>query len=151
MSYKICADCSYPLLNWLLPSYIVASKQGELIYNECINDATNFVYEAFNRLRSRFTILSHAIDISYKITPQIIGACCIIHNICEKSGDAFLDEWQDDVLLDRYPQPEKIIDESEPDASALEQRETICEYLESTLFIDEVLCVDGKNVQLLIS
>ena len=54
---------------------------------------------AFGRLKARWRRLSKKIDMFVGNVPNIILACCILHNICEVHGDVFNDEWMEDLDL----------------------------------------------------
>ena len=52
---------------------------------------------AFGRLKARWRRLSKQNDMNVDNVPTVVGACCILHNICQINGDNFNDEWLDDV------------------------------------------------------
>lgn len=91
----------------------------------------NYADSVICRLRSRFLILSQMMDLSYKIVPQIIAACCIIHNICEKFEDPFLERWLTECndLLKKYPQPKSETKWDEPNHNTLLERDVIKNYV----------------------
>lgn len=72
-------------------------------------------------------------DLSYKVAPQLIAACCIIHNICERHGDPFLDEWLTESAdrLKRYPQPDMQDNWEKADVEILEERDILKDYVNS--------------------
>ena len=46
-------------------------------------------------------------DIS--LVPQVVTACCILHNLCEVHGDVFNDTWLEDPQLEQPPSSSLII------------------------------------------
>ena len=44
------------------------------------------VENAFGRLKARWRILKRQLDIHVQEVPFVIGACCILHNLCEETG-----------------------------------------------------------------
>ena len=64
---------------------------------------------AFGRLKACWRRLSKQIDIHIDNVPNIIIACCILHNMCEVHDDTFNKEWLQD-----FNNPE-----SEPDLDTI--------------------------------
>ncbi|CAB0032834.1 unnamed protein product, partial [Trichogramma brassicae] len=108
MSYKIISPKNGPSYPWLLNDYKPESTVEEAIFNRNLNDIRGYGDTVISRLRSRFPILCQMLDLSYKVVPQVIGACCVIHNICEVNDDPFFEEWllEADAMLRKYPQPD---------------------------------------------
>lgn len=59
---------------------------------------------AFGRLKARWRRLSKQIEMDIKNVPNVIAACCVLHNLCETHGDSFNEEWLQEV--DLMDQPE---------------------------------------------
>lgn len=55
--------------------------------------ARSVVDAAFMRLKGRWRCLLKKSDIDVSMMPKVVAACCVLHNICELQGDAFLPEW----------------------------------------------------------
>lgn len=55
-------------------------------FNIHLNSSRVNVEMAFGCLKSRWRILSKQSDIYYTFMPKIVGACCILHNLIEKSN-----------------------------------------------------------------
>lgn len=131
VSYKIVGPSSGPLYPWMLNDYTPVLTPQEAKFNEALQEVRNYADSVIARLRSRFLILSHMMDLSYKVAPQVIAACCIIHNICERGGDPFLEEWLSECAerTSRYPQPEMKEEWEEPDKETLEERDAFRDYI----------------------
>ncbi|XP_003428014.1 putative nuclease HARBI1 [Nasonia vitripennis] len=139
ISYKIIAPAPGPLYRWLLNSYDEETTKEETRFNNCLEEIRNYADSVISRLRSRFLILSHMMDLSYKVAPQVIAACCIIHNICERNGDTFLDEWLTESAdrLKRYPQPDMQEGWEKAEKVVLDERDILKDYVNS-LETDEI-------------
>uniref|UniRef100_A0A3Q3B3H0 Protein ANTAGONIST OF LIKE HETEROCHROMATIN PROTEIN 1 n=1 Tax=Kryptolebias marmoratus TaxID=37003 RepID=A0A3Q3B3H0_KRYMA len=55
--------------------------------------AHSVVDTAFVRLKGRWRCLLKKSDMNVSMMPRVVAACCVLHNICERRGDAFLPEW----------------------------------------------------------
>ena len=55
---------------------------------------------AFGRLMARWRRLNKKIDMHIDNVPNVILACCILHNVCEIHNDDFNEEWLDDEQPD---------------------------------------------------
>lgn len=44
---------------------------------------------AFGRLKGRWRCLGKRLDVDISTVPTIISACCTLHNLCEKHGEAY--------------------------------------------------------------
>lgn len=88
-------DSAYPLQTWLMkpfPHGSVTTRQ-ERTYNYRISRARIVVECAFGRLKGRWRRLMKKNDMDINNVPQVIVACCVLHNICEIHGDSFEDGW----------------------------------------------------------
>ena len=62
-------------------------------YNARLSRGRVIVEIAFGRLKSRWRRLSKQIDMDISNVPNVILACCALHNICEVHNDSFNDDW----------------------------------------------------------
>lgn len=101
----IIGDPAYPLKRNLLVAYKNNGRltQRQERFNNKLSAARSNIERAFALLKGRFRRLKyldmHRVD---KI-PQVIMACCVLHNICLNEGDLF--EMQPDLSVDTDSNP----------------------------------------------
>ena len=66
-------------------------------YNYRLSRARIVVENAFGRLKARWRQLLKQNDMSIENVPMVVTTCCILHNMCEKQGDAFDSDWLSDI------------------------------------------------------
>ena len=59
------------------------------VFQLSLSSSRIVVENAFGRLKARWRKLCKRNDMDIDNVPNVIAACCILHNICEKNGDAF--------------------------------------------------------------
>lgn len=95
-------DSAYPLRPWLMKCYSyddrLTASQAE--FNLCLNTARNVVERAFGILKARFRCLGKQIDMSVLNAPDLILACCCLHNFCIDNKEVVLQQWEDEAILD---------------------------------------------------
>ncbi|KAG6539022.1 protein ANTAGONIST OF LIKE HETEROCHROMATIN PROTEIN 1-like [Zingiber officinale] len=92
-AYWIVGGASYPLLDWLLVPYV----QGNLTwvqhtFNERAAAMTAVAREAFRRLKGRWGCLRQRTEVKLQDLPLVIGACCVLHNLCEMTREEMGEE-----------------------------------------------------------
>ena len=92
-------DSAYPLLSWLIKPYSISSSLSpqQKNFNYRLSQGCVVVEIAFGRLRARWQQLSKKIDMHIKHIPNVILACCVLHNVCVIHNDTFNEEWLQDV------------------------------------------------------
>ena len=92
----ILGDPAYPLLFWLMKAF---PDNGRLTSQQKLfNYHLRVVVEhAYGRLKGRWQCLLKRIDIDVRNVPELITACCTLHNICEVHGDSFNEDWLEGV------------------------------------------------------
>ncbi|KVH98380.1 Harbinger transposase-derived nuclease [Cynara cardunculus var. scolymus] len=80
----IVGGCGYPLMDWVLVPY----KQPHLTwtqhaFNEKIGEIQKVSKDAFARLKGRWSCLQKRTEMKLQDLPVVLGACCVLHNICE--------------------------------------------------------------------
>ena len=79
------ADSAYPLLPWLLKPFAsnisLTSKQNNFNYH--LSRARIVSENAFGRLKARWRRLIKQNEMNVTNVPNVVVACCILHNMCE--------------------------------------------------------------------
>ena len=52
---------------------------------------------AFGHLKALWRRLSKQNDMFMSNVPNLVAACCVLHNVCEIHSDVFNDEWLEDI------------------------------------------------------
>lgn len=85
---SIVGNAGYPLMDWVLVPY---AKQNltwtQHALNEKVEEVQNVAKEAFMRLKARWTCLQKRTEVKLQDLPVFLGACCVLHNICEKRNE----------------------------------------------------------------
>lgn len=93
---------SVPLKDWLLVPYPDSEDMSwmQRNFNERLGDALAVAKNAFTRLKARWRFLTKRTESKLGDLPTIFGACCVLHNICERQGEIFDVSWGQDVFDD---------------------------------------------------
>ncbi|EEE68297.1 hypothetical protein OsJ_26550 [Oryza sativa Japonica Group] len=96
---------SYPLTSWMLVPYAQPNLTwAQERLNARVADARAAAVGAFRRLRARWRCLRRRAEVKLPELPNMLGACCVLHNLCERSGgeldaDLLHDELVDDGVV----------------------------------------------------
>ncbi|KAK8531743.1 hypothetical protein V6N13_131102 [Hibiscus sabdariffa] len=97
----IVGNSGYPLMDWLLVPYthpnLTWAQHG---FNEKIGEVQNVAKEAFARLKGRWTCLQKRTEVKLQELPMVLGACCVLHNICEMNNEEMDPELQFELFDD---------------------------------------------------
>lgn len=88
-------DAAYPLKKWLMKGFTEHHEptREEARYTYSLSSARMVVENAFVRLKGRWRCLTKRNEIELSAMPNVVAACCILHNVCEMQKDDFLPEW----------------------------------------------------------
>lgn len=91
-SYHMIGDSAFPLREYLLVPYkdYGSLSAVEVHYNRRHSKTRMVIENAFGLLKSRFRILNH-VNCHLKLVPELITACCVLHNICIAMNDNGID------------------------------------------------------------
>ncbi|KAF3335429.1 nuclease HARBI1 [Carex littledalei] len=79
---------SYPLMDWVLVPYDHQNLTWtQHAFNEKIGELTRIAKEAFTQLKSRWSCLQKRTEVKLQDLPVVLGACCVLHNICQMRGE----------------------------------------------------------------
>ncbi|WCJ29415.1 hypothetical protein M5689_011054 [Euphorbia peplus] len=80
----IVGSSGYPLMDWVLVPYTQQHLTWtQHAFNEKIADVQKVAKDAFTRLKGRWSCLQKRTEVKLQDLPVVLGACCVLHNICE--------------------------------------------------------------------
>lgn len=80
----IVGNSGFPLMDWLLVPYTHQNLTWtQHAFNEKIEEVGGVAKEAFMRLKARWSCLQKRTEMKLQDLPVVLGACCVLHNICE--------------------------------------------------------------------
>lgn len=85
-------DPAYPLLPYCMKEFASPNNNKEVIFNDMLRSARNPIECAFGRLKARWQILNKRIDLGLVSVPNLVYACFVLHNFCERHGVSLEDE-----------------------------------------------------------
>ncbi|XP_027355760.1 protein ALP1-like [Abrus precatorius] len=78
----------YPLLDWVLVPYTQKNLTWtQHAFNEKIGEVQTVAKDAFGRLKGRWCCLQKRTEVKLQDLPVVLGACCVLHNICELKNE----------------------------------------------------------------
>ncbi|KAJ7955920.1 Harbinger transposase-derived nuclease [Quillaja saponaria] len=84
----IVGNSGYPLMDGILVPYTHQNLTWtQHAFNEKIGDVQRIAKEAFARLKARWSCLQKRTEVKLQDLPVVLGACCVLHNICEMSNE----------------------------------------------------------------
>ncbi|KAL1532588.1 protein ALP1-like [Salvia divinorum] len=115
----------YPLTDWVLVPYTQQNLTWtQHAFNEKIGEVSGAARGAFARLKGRWGCLQKRTEVKLQDLPVVLGACCVLHNICEMRGES-LDPELEFELVDDEMVPEIGI----RSAAAMKARDAIAHNL----------------------
>lgn len=97
----IVGSSGYPLMDWLMVPY----SQPHLTwtqhaFNEKMREVQKVAKDSFARLKGRWCCLQKRTEMKLQDLPVVLGACCVLHNICELRNEGISRELMIEVVDD---------------------------------------------------
>lgn len=97
----IVGNSGYPLMDWVLVPYTQQNLTWtQHAFNEKIGEVQKVAKDAFGRLKGRWCCLQKRTEVKLQDLPVVLGACCVLHNICEMKGEKMDPEMKIDLVDD---------------------------------------------------
>ncbi|KAL6868337.1 hypothetical protein ACP4OV_015182 [Aristida adscensionis] len=97
----VVGGAGYPLMDWLLVPYTQQNMTWtQHVFNERLDGVRAVARDAFQRLKARWGCLQRRTEFKLQDLPVVLGACCVLHNICERAGEAIDPELRSFQLFD---------------------------------------------------
>ncbi|GMH04095.1 hypothetical protein Nepgr_005934 [Nepenthes gracilis] len=121
----IVGNSSYSLSDWVLVPFSRPNLTWtQHAFNEKIGEVQSVAKRAFARLKGRWSCLQKRTEVKLQDLPVVLGACCVLHNICE-----IRNEKMDPQLTFELFDDEVLPENSFGSASSVQARDHIAHYL----------------------
>ena len=95
MPIVLLGDAAYPIKTWLLKPY--ANDRANLtaaqrVFNYRLSRARMTIESTFGRLKGRWRCLQKRLDVYVDFASTVVTACAIMHNLCQKRHERYIDE-----------------------------------------------------------
>ncbi|KAH0653075.1 hypothetical protein KY285_030609 [Solanum tuberosum] len=105
----VVGNSGYPLMDWVLAPYTRQNLTWtQHAFNEKVGEVQKVAKEAFMRMKARWSCLRKRTEVKLQDLPVVLGACCVLHNICEMRGEQLNPELRFDLFDDEMV-PENIV------------------------------------------
>ncbi|KAI8553463.1 hypothetical protein RHMOL_Rhmol05G0018200 [Rhododendron molle] len=87
----IVGNSGHPLMDWLLVPYTHKDLRWpwpQYTFNVKVGKVQTGAKEAFSRLKGRWSCLQKLTEVKLQDLPAVVGAACVLHNICEMRNEA---------------------------------------------------------------
>lgn len=97
----IVGNSGFPLMDWLLVPYTRQNLTWtQHALNEKVGEVQKISKQAFMRLKGRWKCLQKRTEVKLQDLPIVLGACCVLHNICEMRNEEFSPDLTFDLFDD---------------------------------------------------
>ncbi|KAJ8568738.1 hypothetical protein K7X08_030960 [Anisodus acutangulus] len=105
----VVGNSGFPLMDWVLAPYTRQNLTWtQHAFNEKVGEIQKAAKEAFMRMKARWSCLQKRTEVKLQDLPVVLGACCVLHNICEMRGEELSQELRFDLFDDEMV-PENIV------------------------------------------
>ncbi|KAF7830444.1 protein ALP1-like [Senna tora] len=121
----IVGSSGYPLMDWVLVPYTQQNLTWtQHAFNEKIGEVQKAAKDAFARLKGRWCCLQKRTEVKLQDLPVVLGACCVLHNICEMRNEEIDPELKFELVDD-----EMVPEVALRSASSMKARDAIAHNL----------------------
>ncbi|KAM3301084.1 protein ALP1-like [Capsicum chacoense] len=105
----VVGNSGFPLMEWVLAPYTRQNLTWtQHAFNEKVGEVQKVAKEAFMRMKARWSCLQKRTEVKLQDLPVVLGACCVLHNVCEMRGEQLNPELRFDLFDDEMV-PENIV------------------------------------------
>ncbi|KAH6761672.1 nuclease [Perilla frutescens var. hirtella] len=121
----VAGNSSFPLMDWVLVPYTHSNLTwAQHAYNEKVEELQRVAKESFMRLKARWSCLQKRTEMKLQDLPVVLGACCVLHNICEMRNEGLSEDLRFQIFDDQF-----IPENSVRSVNALHARDQIAHKL----------------------
>jgi hypothetical protein len=121
----IVGSSGYPLMDWVLVPYTQPHLTWtQHAFNEKIGEVQRIAKDSFARLKGRWSCLQKRTEVKLQDLPVVLGACCVLHNICEMRNEEI-----DPELMIELMDDEMVPEIGLRSSNAMKARDTIAHNL----------------------
>ncbi|CAN6442014.1 unnamed protein product [Victoria cruziana] len=100
----VVGGAGHPLMDWVLVPYAQQHLTWtQHAFNERIGEVQAVARAAFSRLKGRWSCLQKRTEVKLQDLPVLLGACCVLHNICEQRREVMDPEFEYSLVDDEVP------------------------------------------------
>ena len=132
----ILGDSAYPILKWLMKPHLenVNTPRIQRRFNYRLSRARITVENTFGRWKGRFRRLQTRVDMAVEGVVHVVGASCVLHNICEMRKEQCFEAWLQEGFRAAACLGQPVQDDDECGADV---RDTLAAYF---------MTVDGQGI-----
>ncbi|KAL2338938.1 hypothetical protein Fmac_013384 [Flemingia macrophylla] len=121
----VVGNSGHPLMEGVLVPYTHQNLTWtQHAFNEKVGEIQGVAKEAFARLKGRWSCLQKRTEVKLEDLPALLGACCVLHNICEMMNEEMDPTWKYDIFDDQM-----VAENGIRSNSAVQARDHIAHYL----------------------
>lgn len=117
----VVGNTGFPLMDGILVPYTHQNLTWtQHAFNEKVGDIQKVCKEAFAKVKGRWSCLQKRTEVKIEDLPGVLGACCVLHNICEMRNEKMDPEWSFELFDD-----EMVAENGVRSAAAAQARDNI--------------------------
>jgi hypothetical protein len=117
----VVGNSGFPLMDGVLVPYNHQNLTWtQHAFNEKVGDIQKLCKDAFAKVKGRWSCLQKRTEVKIEDLPGVLGACCVLHNICEMRNEKMDPEWNFELFDD-----EMVAENGVRSVSAVQARDNI--------------------------